>query len=155
MMKQSFFFVLLAVLAVPMLLQAKTVESDNFVLRDSSGNMTAQLTTSEEGTPAFFLYDKAQVPRVSIGLYADGAPGVVLNDDQGRAGAIMRLVNSNGEPVVVLKENGQDRYVIRKDGPNAGSAATSGATPLIAVVSAVSSIFGVLVGLSVGKAMRG
>lgn len=103
----------------PSTLFAETVESENFVLRDASGRTTAQLTTSGDGTPAFFIYDNNGVVRVSIGLYPDGAPGVVLNDSKGLAGAIMRLVENNGEPVVVLKENGQDRYVIRKDGPDA------------------------------------
>jgi hypothetical protein len=108
-------------LAFPSLLFAETVMSDNFVLRDASGRTTAQLTTSGDGTPAFFIYDSKGVVRVSIGLYPDGAPGVVLNDSKGLAGAIMRLVENNGEPVVVLKENGQDRYIIKKDGPDAGT----------------------------------
>ncbi len=99
-------------LTLPALVSAETIRSDNFVLHDAQGNMTAQLTTSGEGTPAFFMYDKSGVVRVSIGLYPDGAPGVVLNDDKGLAGAILRLVESGGDPVLVLKENGQDKKII-------------------------------------------
>jgi hypothetical protein len=118
-MKHLFIFLLVGTYSlVPTFAFAETLSSENFELHDKSGRLTAQLTTSSDGTPAFFIYDQNGVPRVSIGLYPDGAPGVVLNDDKGLAGAIMRLVNNNGEPVVVLKENGQDRYIIRKDGPS-------------------------------------
>ena len=103
---------LVLVLLFPALVSAETVSSENFILRDANGNMTAQLTTSGEGTPAFFMYDKAGVVRVSIGLYGDGAPGVVLNDNKGLAGAILRLVESHGDPVLVLKENGEDKKII-------------------------------------------
>ncbi len=119
-MRQYFLQILFgSLLCFPLGLYAETIRSDNFILQDSQGNTTAQLTTSEEGTPALFMYDEHGVVRISIGLYEGGIPGVVLNDNNGRAGAIMRLVENNGNPVVVLKENGQDRYVIRKDGPDA------------------------------------
>lgn len=104
--------VLALVLLFPAIACAETVSSENFILRDANGNMTAQLTTSGEGTPAFFMYDTAGVVRVSIGLYGDGAPGVVLNDNKGLAGAILRLVDSGGDPVLVLKENGEDKKII-------------------------------------------
>ena len=100
----------------------ETVASDNFVPHDAGSKTTAQLTTSGGGTPAFFIYDTHGVVRVSVGLYPDGALGIVLNNSKGLAGAIMRLVENNGEPVVVLKENGQDCYVTRKDSPDASTA---------------------------------
>ena len=95
---------------------AQTLSSDNFVLKGANGKVTAQLTTSGEGTPALFMYDDNNVVRISIGLYAGGIPSVVLNDDTGKAGAIMRLVNNNGNPVLVLKESGQDKLIIDKNG---------------------------------------
>lgn len=110
--------VLSLLLFFPLFSCAETIESDNFLLRDAKGRITAQLTASGEGTPAFFIYDEKGTVRVSIGLYGDGAPGVVLNDDKGRAGAIVRLTKNTGDPVVVLKENGEDRYVIRESGPD-------------------------------------
>ena len=67
---------------------AQTVTGTDFKLKDQNGNVTAELTTSGEGTPALFFYDKLHVPRISIGLYQDGIPGVVLNDEQGNAAAI-------------------------------------------------------------------
>jgi hypothetical protein len=95
---------------------AQTVRGTDFVLTSPNGNTTAQLTTSGEGTPALFFYDAAHTVRISIGLYPDGAPGVVLNDSTGKAAAIMRLTESRGNPVLVLKENGQDRLIIDKSG---------------------------------------
>lgn len=141
MKKKHLVLTLLLTLFTPLFVHAEPVVSDNFILRDAAGNTTAQLTTSGDGTPAFFIYDTHGVVRVSIGLYPDGAPGVVLNDSKGLAGAIMRLVDNNGEPVVVLKENGQDRYVIRKDGPD--GATTPMSSPLMTIfLTAIISIVG-------------
>lgn len=95
---------------------AETVTGTGFKLKDQNGNVTAELTTSGEGTPALFFYDKMQVPRISIGLYQGGIPGVVLNDEQGNAAAILRLVQNDGNPVLVLKEDGQDKYIIDTNG---------------------------------------
>ncbi len=111
---------------------ARTVESDNFILTDEYGRTTAQLTKSGEWTPALFFYDIHWTVRISIGLYGDGVPGVVLNDEKGNASAIMRLVNNGGEPVVVLKENGQDKYIIDKNGiPNTASGSNSNTLVII------------------------
>lgn len=119
-------YTIIAVLVFsPLFSFAETVSSENFVLRDSSGKMTAQLTTSGEGTPAFFIYDKSGVVRVSIGLYGDGAPGVVLNDKNGLAGAILRLVESGGDPVLVLKEGGVDKKIIDVRGRTQDAGGTS------------------------------
>jgi hypothetical protein len=125
-MKSNIFLAgVLAILMGVSFVSAQTVTGDNFVLKGSNGNMTAQLTTSGEGTPALFFYDSRNVVRISIGLYADGVPGVVLNDDTGKAGAIMRLVTNKGEPVVVLKENGIDKVIIDKNGmPSSKSTST-------------------------------
>lgn len=109
--------VVLSLLALPcVFVQAQTVTGTNFILTSPNGNTTAQLTTSGEGTPALFFYDAKHTTRISIGLYPDGAPGIVLNDDTGKASAILRLVESNGSPVLVLKENGQDQLIIDKNG---------------------------------------
>lgn len=121
-------FIILCIISILItpLVSARTVESDNFILTDGYGRTTAQLTKSGEWTPALFFYDTRWTPRISIGLYGDGVPGVVLNDETGNASAIMRLVNNGGEPVIVLKENGQDKYIIDKNGiPNTSSGSSS------------------------------
>ncbi|GAB0174177.1 MAG: hypothetical protein HHAS10_00560 [Candidatus Altimarinota bacterium] len=112
-MKTFFLFLLLT---FPFGIFAQTVESDNFILTDGHGHTTAQLTKSGEGSPALFFYDTKGTPRISIGLYGDGVPGIVLNDQNGLATALLRMVNNQGEPVLVLKEYGQDKLIIDKDG---------------------------------------
>ncbi len=100
----------------PSILDAETLSSDNFILTDSYGNTTAQLTKSGEGTPALFFYDKNHTPRISIGLYGDGVPGIVINDEKWLATGILRMVNNQWDPVLVLKEYGQDKVIIDKNG---------------------------------------
>lgn len=109
-------FLLLFFVIFPTSLFAQTVESDNFVLTDGNGHTTAQITKSGEGTPALFFYDTAWVPRISIGLYSDGVPGIVLNDEKWLATALLRMVNNQGDPVLVLKEKWQDKFIIDKNG---------------------------------------
>lgn len=113
---RTLFFIGFFLLIFPLSAWAQIVRSENFVLTDAAGNMTAQLTTGGEGTPALFFYDAHNIPRISIGLYGDGVPGIVLNDEKWNAGAILRLVDNAGNPVLVLKENGQDKYIIDKNG---------------------------------------
>lgn len=104
----------------PFSIFAQTIESDNFILTDGNGRTTAQLTKSGEGTPALFFYDGKWTPRISIGLYEDGVPGIVLNDEQWLATAILRMVNNQGNPALVLKENWQDKFIIDKNGIRSG-----------------------------------
>ncbi len=117
--------IFLLVLSAPLFLthnvsNAQTVSGNNFELRDPHGALTAQLTTSSEGTPGLFFFDANRTVRISVGLYPDGAPGVVLNDDTGKAAAIVRLVQNNGNPVVVLKEGGQDKLILDTNGASGG-----------------------------------
>jgi hypothetical protein len=66
---------------------------------------------------------------------------VVLNDEKGNASAIMRLVNNGGEPVIVLKENGQDKYIIDKNGiPNAPSGSDS--NTLVIMIALLGGVIG-------------
>lgn len=109
------FMIFLVIGSMPSV-RAQTITGTDFVLTGPQGNITARLTTSGEGSPVLFFYDSRNTVRLSVGLYADGTPSVVLDDDSGRASAILRLVQNNGNPVLVLKENGQDKLVINKNG---------------------------------------
>ena len=124
---------------------AQAVTSDDFVLKNASGQTTARLTTSGEGTPALFFYDVNNKIRISIGLYKDGVPGVVLNDENEKAGAIMRLVSNQGNPVLVLKENGEDKLIIDKNGvPKSTSS-----SPIVSLALAfLAGIFGGMLGVT-------
>lgn len=92
------------------------ITGTDFVLSGPQGRVSARLTMSGEGSPALFFYDAQNTVRLSVGLYSDGTPSVVLDDAAGRASAILRLVGRAGNPVLVLKENGQDKLVIDKHG---------------------------------------
>ncbi len=110
------FMTFLSVIGYLPSVRAQTIRGTDFVLTGPQGNITARLTTSGEGSPALFFYDAQNTVRLSVGLYSDGTPHIVLDDDSGRASAILRLVQNNGNPVLVLKENGQDKLVIDKNG---------------------------------------
>lgn len=105
-----------AALLAPAFVHAQTVTGTDFELKSATGSTTARLTTSKEGTPALFFFDAHNVPRISVGLYQDGAPGIVLNDNQGRPAALLQLVDTTGNPVLVLKKGGTDRVVIDQNG---------------------------------------
>ncbi len=88
------------------------VTSSDFRLQGPDGKVTAELTTSLEGTPSLFMYDKKGRVRLNVALYPDGAPGIILNDESGRASALLRMATSQGQPVLIFKENGEDKIVI-------------------------------------------
>lgn len=125
-MKTSFILYSLLFIGIPLASFAQTITGENFVLTGPDGKMTAQLATGGEGTPGLFFYDTRWVPRITIGLYGDQVPGIVLNDENGLATALLRMVNNQWDPVLVLKENGQDRLIIDKN----GIGNTSGGSPI-------------------------
>lgn len=115
-MKYSLLICMCIFFIAPLTSFAQTITGENFVLTGPDGKMTAQLVTGGEGTPALFFYDTHWIPRITIWLYGDQVPGIVLNDEKGLATALLRMVNNQWDPVLVLKENGQDRLIIDKNG---------------------------------------
>ncbi len=121
---------------------AQAITWGNFVLTGPDGKMTAQLTTGGEGTPALFFYDTRWIPRITIGLYGDGVPGIVLNDEKGLATALLRMVNNQWDPVLVLKEYGQDKFILDKNGIRGSTWNTSLGTFSLLLLSLVSGWIG-------------
>jgi hypothetical protein len=80
-------------------------------LVDADGKVTAQLTSSEEGTPAIFFYDQNHVVRLNVGIFPNGEPAIVLMNKEGKTAATFKL-SSDDTPALVLKENGQDKKII-------------------------------------------
>ena len=78
---------------------------------DSSGQRRILMVTSAEGTPALWFFYKDGKARLNLGLYDDGNALVVLNDRNEQAAEIVRTVGSQSAPVLVQKNNGQDRLV--------------------------------------------
>ena len=83
-------------------------------LIDETGKTRAELAFSQEGGPGLFFYDRDGRNRLVLGLYApieSEYPFVVLNDTHQHAAGIFRLFGPHETPVVVLKNNGQDRSI--------------------------------------------
>ena len=70
-----------------------------------------------------------------MGLYGDQVPTIALNDENGLATAILRMVNNQGDPVLVLKEYGKDRLIIDKNGSRESSGTSDMTLLLIGIIS--------------------
>ena len=89
--------------------QNRSLEAEQFVLRDSQGSVRGAMGIAENGTVGINLDDAKGTTRVSIDLSADGSPGVDLYDQSGRERATMAL-GSDGTPGVGLYDaNGKLR----------------------------------------------
>jgi hypothetical protein len=92
-----------------------TVSVRRLRLMDETGKPRAELAFSQEGGPGLFFYDTQGRNRLVLGLYAPAEseyPFVVLNDTKQHAAGIFRLFGQYETPVVVLKNNGQDRSIL-------------------------------------------
>jgi hypothetical protein len=105
-------FCLLSLLSLRIAYAGTEYNASSFNLIGPDGRVTAQLTSSVEGTPAIFFYDENHNVRLNMGIYPGGAPGVILMDKEGNASAILRLTDDGKTPVLVLKENGVDKKII-------------------------------------------
>lgn len=100
---------------------AAVVSAERIQLTDAGGRVRAELAMSRDGAPGIFFYDTKGRNRLVLGLYSPAEseyPFVVLNDVQQRAVGIFRVFGTRETPVVVLKNQGQDRSIY---GLNAGS----------------------------------
>jgi hypothetical protein len=90
------------------------VSTQKIRLIDANGSVRAELAMSPGGGPGIFFYDTRGRNRLELGLYSPAEneyPYVVLNDTQLRAAGIFRLYGEHETPVVVLKNQGQDRSI--------------------------------------------
>ncbi|HEY2497448.1 MAG TPA: hypothetical protein VGK24_10290 [Candidatus Angelobacter sp.] len=90
------------------------VSAQRIQLIDANGRARAELAMSQDGAPGIFFYDTKGRNRLELGLYSPAEseyPYVVLNDTQQRAAGIFRLFGGHETPVVVLKNQGQDRSI--------------------------------------------
>jgi hypothetical protein len=75
----------------------RTIEAQNFVLRDEAGRVRASLGFRSDGTPGFALMDELARVRLALDLCADGAPAVNLYDTDGGLQAAV-AVRPDGSP---------------------------------------------------------
>ncbi|MBV8136651.1 MAG: hypothetical protein JO121_13630 [Deltaproteobacteria bacterium] len=76
---------------VPASPQNRSVEAEQFVLRDSHGSVRGAMGVGENGTVGINLNDAKGATRISIDLSPDGSPGVDLYDPSGKERATMAL----------------------------------------------------------------
>src|SRR5262249_34819993 len=60
-----------------------SLEAQEFVLRDKEGNAKARLSVLPGGTPTLDLFDSSGMPRLSMGIDAEGWAGVFVSDASG------------------------------------------------------------------------
>ena len=79
------------------------------------GKITAQFTSSIEGTPALFFYDDRHILRLNMGIYPGGAPGVVLMDKEGNPAVSLFLKDDGKTPLLEFKQEGKETKTIGID----------------------------------------
>ncbi|MGH7388668.1 MAG: hypothetical protein ACREM3_04335 [Candidatus Rokuibacteriota bacterium] len=75
---------LLALAVSPARAAGNVVQAEQFVLRDSEGNVVGAFSVGEGGRPGLVLYDRDGVVRVVLDLRPDGSPALILTDKDGR-----------------------------------------------------------------------
>jgi hypothetical protein len=95
----------------PIARQEGVITASEIRLVDSRGRMRAQFGTSGEGTPGFWMYDSNNVVRFTYGLYQDNSSYLGLQDERGQMIELMRSYGPKGSPLLIFKQNGQDRMI--------------------------------------------
>lgn len=105
-------FSLVLVLLTAASAESATVVANDFQLLGANGKLAARLTMSGEGTPALFFFDQQGHNRMNLAMYPEGVGGLIMNDPEGRAVAVLRLHGKNERPVLVMKSKGENRMVM-------------------------------------------
>ncbi len=84
----------------------------SFNLVGPDGKVTAQLSSSAEGTPSLFFFDENNVVRLNLGIYPGGNPGIVLMDKNGKSAAVVTLMDDGVTPSISLRKDGEERKVL-------------------------------------------
>ena len=86
----------------------KVIEAEQFILRDASGTMRADLSAGAESGVGLFLFDRRGGARAGLMVEADGTPKLFLFDKNSMAAAWLSVVE--GTPALQLKgSDGVDR----------------------------------------------
>ncbi len=84
----------------------RTVEANEFVLRDESGRVRGRLSMTDSG-PALSLYDQNGHIRIMLDVLASG-PGLSLLDANGKIRLVL-TVEASGPGLALVDENGRKR----------------------------------------------
>ncbi|MBY0413437.1 MAG: hypothetical protein K2Q18_04700 [Bdellovibrionales bacterium] len=87
-------------------------------LVDNQGRLRGQYAISKEGSPGIWLMDDKGVPRLSMGVYPDGAAYMGLQDKNGQMILLARSVGSDEAPLLIFKTKGQDSMIMGLNSKN-------------------------------------
>jgi hypothetical protein len=122
----------------------KTVEANEFILKDGNGKVRARLRMGEEGfppAPELVLIDEKGITRVKLyGGYLVNFSGINVFDEHGRERGMFDA-DENGAALAFINVKGTDDALVRAEGINVagpvtvsdeqGFQATLGATELV------------------------
>lgn len=94
--------------------ETQVISAQDFQLLDNNGQITARWTSCQ-GSPCLNFYDSAGRVWLQMGLYGDGLPFIGLFDKDFHPKALLRLFGNNEAPVLVMKNNNQDRLIMGLD----------------------------------------
>jgi hypothetical protein len=92
--------------------QNQSLEAEQFVLRDSAGNVRGVMGTGENGEVGINLNDTKGQSRITIDVSRDGSPGVDLYDQNGKLRATIALGPSGTPGLGLYDSNGKLRTAI-------------------------------------------
>jgi hypothetical protein len=98
---------------------AKTIEAEQFVLRDKDGKRRAVLEVNAKGDTVLQLSDRGEKSRINLIVAEDGSPIVSLQDQKDQPRVSLSVPASiNGSVLNLVDPNGQVRLGmgVRKDG---------------------------------------
>lgn len=101
--------------------RTRTIEAEEFVLKDGTGKDRAVLATVEDGTPFLGFIDKDRRLRVSFGLESTGAPLLSLIDKNNKVRLVLAVKPDVPDdlPVLILFNKDQEQralLTIKPDG---------------------------------------
>jgi len=89
---------------------AKVVEAEKFIIRDSAGTIRGELSTARDDSPKLWLYDKGGTRRAELSLLPDGTPGLRLLDEHEVIRATVSIFEHR--PSLTLRDN-EDRERVK------------------------------------------
>jgi hypothetical protein len=92
--------------------QKRTIEAEEFVLRDPSGKIGAVIGFARGGGPAINLFDANGSPRVAIFVDPEGKP-VLAFPGADRTDQVVLSVDSTGPDLALFDSRGQRRIALR------------------------------------------
>jgi hypothetical protein len=82
----------------------RSVDAEEFILKDSSGKRRAVLSVAQGGLAHLAFYDRQDAPRLGLGVGGNGAPTLALADAGGHARAKLELQADGVARVILLDE---------------------------------------------------